>query len=461
MKLILMIMAILILIPVSAVSNFQYYREVIITNNGNTIQDYQLKIPVDTAELISSGKLKSDCSDLRVFNSDRITQLPYWVEFCNSFETVIWVNLTIPQGTKTIYLAYGNPDVNSEANGDAVFILFDDFNTAPLNATKWSVKAGSYSIVSGNLYVKMQGGYGTTRIVWTRYLNASELKDYVFEARVGANQYGTSGSYYLNGGLAVGLKDSTGDGWNDKYLLGRCGNANAYCFQYYGTSSIQLSGDNNQYYKYRLHINSSNNTAIGCIGNSCANISRTPPSTNELAIGGQYNAPVEYYVDYLYVRKYVASEPLVNVGPEYTSNENVSRYPANRFIDVRKPYLILFDIPFIKQDRKEVILPTTTKNDRIEYIFSETTSAKDVHAILYEITPTTIKAYYIAPQSRSQYGTVYIENDFNLGIAKVVFLPSEKTPEIFKLRLVEKPLWWERLFWKFGLLLPDLTEGVS
>ena len=75
----------------------------------------------------------SNGSDIRVVASDGVTQLPYWIENWNSTSQVasVWVNVpSIPSGTSTIYLLYGNPSATTTSSGTNTFLFFDDFETA-------------------------------------------------------------------------------------------------------------------------------------------------------------------------------------------------------------------------------------------------------------------------------------------------------------------------------------------
>jgi len=123
--------------------DWDYMREVTIDNtqNSNTLSDFQVQITLDTASLISNGKMKSDCGDIRVYDPDKGSLLPYWVESGteNTSNTKIWVKVpSIPGGgKKTIYLFYGNPGATSQSNGDDVFEFFDDFEGTSLDTNKW------------------------------------------------------------------------------------------------------------------------------------------------------------------------------------------------------------------------------------------------------------------------------------------------------------------------------------
>jgi hypothetical protein len=68
----------------------RYRRAIVIDNtlNSNTLTDYQVLIHMDTASLISQGKMRSDCGDIRFTDSDGETLLSYWIEGgCNTAST--------------------------------------------------------------------------------------------------------------------------------------------------------------------------------------------------------------------------------------------------------------------------------------------------------------------------------------------------------------------------------------
>jgi hypothetical protein len=92
-------------------------------NRQSQLEQFQILATPNTAQLISQGKMKSDCSDIRVTDSDGITQLPYWIEDgCNTSSTKIWVRVpVIPTDvTKVIYVYHGNTSAYSMSNIDTV-----------------------------------------------------------------------------------------------------------------------------------------------------------------------------------------------------------------------------------------------------------------------------------------------------------------------------------------------------
>ncbi|MCK4660177.1 MAG: DUF2341 domain-containing protein, partial [Phycisphaerae bacterium] len=105
-----------------------YRAPVQITGSSSALTGYQVLVTVDTASLISAGKLRSDCGDLRFTDTDGATLLDYWIESdCNSASTRVWVNVSsIPTGGTTIYMYYGNASAGSTSSGADTFEFYDD-----------------------------------------------------------------------------------------------------------------------------------------------------------------------------------------------------------------------------------------------------------------------------------------------------------------------------------------------
>jgi hypothetical protein len=95
---------------------------------------------MDTASLITGGKMQEDCDDLRVSDSDGSTQLDYWIEGgCNTSSTQVWVRVPqIPDGGKTIYVYYGNDSAgNEEESWSGNFIMLSN-SSCPAGWTRVS-----------------------------------------------------------------------------------------------------------------------------------------------------------------------------------------------------------------------------------------------------------------------------------------------------------------------------------
>ena len=144
---------------ISYLPDWLYSREVNIDNTGNfkTLINHPVKILINTKKLISEGKMRSDCGDMRFLDSDRKQFLHYWIERgCGAEITHVWVKIPeIPANSiKKIYFYYGNTFAYPKENGSAVFIFFDDFSLPYVDENKWYISFGS----TGDA-ISISGGY--------------------------------------------------------------------------------------------------------------------------------------------------------------------------------------------------------------------------------------------------------------------------------------------------------------
>ena len=54
-------------------TNQNYRKAVTISNTGSALSDYQVLITIDTATLITAGKMRPDCRDIRLTDVDGST----------------------------------------------------------------------------------------------------------------------------------------------------------------------------------------------------------------------------------------------------------------------------------------------------------------------------------------------------------------------------------------------------
>jgi len=140
---------------------WKYYMPVTVTNNvSSSLSDYQVKVTVNTASLISASKMISTGDDIRFVDPSTCNTLYYWIESgINTSSTVIWVKVPSLGGSssKTLRMYYGNSSAAAASDGDNTFLLFDDFNGSSLNSSKWNTytasSGGSFSVSSGQLTV--------------------------------------------------------------------------------------------------------------------------------------------------------------------------------------------------------------------------------------------------------------------------------------------------------------------
>jgi len=135
--------------------------------------EYQLNLTLDTASLISAGKLAGDCSDLRVVNSSA-DEIPYWLDPaapCGDTVTTVWVRTSLNTTGTYLFLYYGaNTSVPSKSSAEAVFsysseqsILYvlDSF-TATTSTTSVSAFYNDTHVTAGTTTLTLnQGETGT------------------------------------------------------------------------------------------------------------------------------------------------------------------------------------------------------------------------------------------------------------------------------------------------------------
>jgi hypothetical protein len=106
-------------------------RAVTITNSLASAQtNYPVEVILNTTTEIAAGKMKSDCGDIRAYNTNYVTPLVYAILNCNTtFTSVVFVVPTLATGSTTIYLTYGDSTLTTTANPSAVFDRYDLVNT--------------------------------------------------------------------------------------------------------------------------------------------------------------------------------------------------------------------------------------------------------------------------------------------------------------------------------------------
>jgi len=105
----------------------------------------------NTAALVTAGKMRSDCNDLRIarFAANTWTQLDRQVINCNTASTTIWFKLQADiaaNGSDASYsLFYGNANATAPpANPNNVYLAYDNFDADTLNQPPagWTVQGG-------------------------------------------------------------------------------------------------------------------------------------------------------------------------------------------------------------------------------------------------------------------------------------------------------------------------------
>jgi len=110
---------------ISSSNSFKYIRPIFISSSSS-LSDYQLLITMDTASLISAGKMKSDCSDLRFIDPNVAYPLNYWIETDNSIQSLV-----ISQGDDD----YNTQTKDANCGGNPSFKYY--YCSHPCEPTNW------------------------------------------------------------------------------------------------------------------------------------------------------------------------------------------------------------------------------------------------------------------------------------------------------------------------------------
>jgi hypothetical protein len=293
--------------------SFQYRKAVDITNSsGGILTDFQVSISIGTSAPISAGKMKSDCSDIRITDLNGKI-LSHWIEEnnpgCNAAaDAKVWVKVpSIPTSGGILYVYYGNPNANNVADGNRVFIYFDDFKDANISAGKWTATGTGFTVTGGNLY---HSNTLEPSALWPTYTynSSSSFTDGVIESRMQP----TSCGYSYGKGLSARHADD-----NNEYITGLEAWSGNYAHVgkrvggYAGWSLIAqnaLTCSTSTWYKIKWTLNGTNQTSI--INGVTTSVTDSSLSSGKVGIEVDNNeTPTGAYYDYFFVHKYAATEP--------------------------------------------------------------------------------------------------------------------------------------------------------
>lgn len=141
--------------PCNCLTGWVYRSPVVVTNTNATAYNFfEIKDTINTQALITAGKMKADGGDIR-FTDSLCNPLPYWVESgMNTASTIIWYRVYgIPaNGSRTVYMYYGNPLASSVGNPKSVFKFYEGFDGSGLEQFAQPCgNAGGVTVSGGNL----------------------------------------------------------------------------------------------------------------------------------------------------------------------------------------------------------------------------------------------------------------------------------------------------------------------
>jgi hypothetical protein len=312
-----------------------------------TLSDYQVLVTADTASLISAGKMRSDCGDVRFRDSDGTTNLSYWNEVaCNSASTKFWIKVpSIPSGTKTIYMYYGNSSATTQSNFTDVFpkanIQNADISSGSSSTpsicptsspiTSWSIICRS-EIPSGQGPDRENDGYGISghdgyayvASANFNYRNLYQIVDIAGYIPFGVSFNGRSAFGGSGSCIPCGISTVCGASNIILYYLNSGSSSigsSFFWWYYYGLSQSQIANNCGYSVNYQLtggdawttYTYTGDNNLIPSSTNK-ANIAKIEIYTN-LYTGG--STVTQRFDDFkVYLRKYSSPEPTASIGTE-------------------------------------------------------------------------------------------------------------------------------------------------
>jgi hypothetical protein len=140
--------------PYSKDDQWNYSQEIIINASaGKALTDYPISVHLNSSNF-NFSKAEIDGSDIRFYSENKT--LNYWIETWDlkNQEATIWIKVpSLPaKGKSEILMKYGNFGVTSASNGKKTFDFFENFDGNTLSSLDWNAKG------TGGGTVKVENG---------------------------------------------------------------------------------------------------------------------------------------------------------------------------------------------------------------------------------------------------------------------------------------------------------------
>ncbi len=305
-----------------------HWRTPITVNSASSLSNYQLRITINTAALVSAGKMQASGNDIRFTGSDGLRGVSYWIESgINTPSTVLWVRVpSVPSGTSTIYMYYGNASALAASSGDGTFIFFDDFENGLALGTKWTVtnpNSGTISLSNTNV---LQGRNSLRVTDSPNGLNLGVSANFTPQTSC-VIDYAVY--FSLQGSKEIQVLDPAGNMGPRGAFVKSKGGANT--LQYYVTdwntvgnfaastwyrSSIVVADTMTTTDNYSLYFNSATGSPVTQVLNVPYYRNANLAALGRFTYVGTSDARTDTYLDLVKVRAYAAIEPTYSLGVE-------------------------------------------------------------------------------------------------------------------------------------------------
>lgn len=322
--------------PSECIVGWPYKKTITINNttNSNLHTNYQVSVIINHAALVAAGKSTATGSDLR-FTDANCNILNYWIERGENTSTCqIWVKVSsiVANANTSIMMYYGNMTAPAYANGNATFILFDDFNSAGLDLTKWSrsvgANAGNTGVSSGYLHVLQDVTDASITVSSVSTSLPYQVRS-ISSKRVHSQ---LNGSHYYYGSSGLGSATfNVRTSYNKNYYNdGGCNYQNRDSFHPECTVGQKINTFwDNIWFREEMHYDGSaatNNFYLsrfdGTTFQDLTTYNHGTYSTNNFGLWfNSYGWWTGHFMDvnYIAIGKYISNEPTLSVGTEVSS----------------------------------------------------------------------------------------------------------------------------------------------
>jgi hypothetical protein len=290
-----------------------YYADITITDNPG-IDDYQTCITLDHRD-----GMASDFSNIRFF--DGVSSIPYWIESkTDSSSAVVWIPISEGSDIECRWGVSG--ETASESSISDVMDFGDEFLGSALDTLKWSTgysegsSGGAYTVSNGELTTTLTG---STAISYHVRSLDNFGTSYVLEFKAKYPHYTATEDIGRTSSIGFANADAATD--DDASYIAQSSLTGAYkclrtCDEGSVTYKSNIGVDPTSYHKYKIARGTS--SVMGYVDGTLDATSTTniPDESCYISSGLRVwaSTSTSNVIDYIFVRKYAATEPTTTVG---------------------------------------------------------------------------------------------------------------------------------------------------
>ncbi len=296
--------------------------EINLTNTYKDLTDYQIKVEKNLSAQYENNEVTNDCSEVRFtyYNASAESEqsLDYFVEECNlsnEDNATMWVKVPYIQNdtTTTIYMYYDNTtSAESESNGTATFLFFDDFEGNELDSGKWDgttyASTSDYDVDDGHL--SMFDNWGGCCQGGCIYGRINTLENFTVPFAV-ESRFMVTGDNDLSSASEICYHTI----FDDSNLIGISNLQYGFVFN---TTNAEFASYNvnfpskDVWYRSTLTYTENNLTGTTSYSTQTYGVGGTVSSEGPIGLAGDTDTATGYdYVDWIFVRNYTENEPSV------------------------------------------------------------------------------------------------------------------------------------------------------